>query len=112
MTILCRAILFLLILSGTLFMGKANAQYVPPEAPASWSWLPHGHGATMVSDHPFTGPPTQLHGFRVSPAYVGCVRLQVWGWDVNSRYVAPSSQGFDPGKLQLPLGLTYRGPRN
>lgn len=112
MKTLCRAILFLFILSGTLLVEQADAQYVPPEAPAAWSWLPHGHGASMLSDHPFSGPPTQLHGFRVSPAYVGCVRFQIWGWDVNSRYVAPSAPEYDPAKLQLPLGLTYHGPRH
>jgi hypothetical protein len=79
-----------------------------PQAPASFSWLPHGYGATMRLDDPARVQINNLHGFRLSPAYVGCSSGPVWGWDVTTVTICrPPVYPLDPGVYQLPLGLTY-----
>jgi len=98
-----------MISAGILFAGHVYAQQSPPEAPAWWSWLPHGYGASILLEQPFWGPPAELHGFRVSPAYAGCIRLQVWGWDVNSFHAPPPVNAAEHPPSQLPLGLSYHG---
>lgn len=78
-----------------------------PHAPAGLSWLPHGYGGDM--DLINSGISTQkgAHGFRISPAYIGCWSQPLWGWDVTGYYRGPNAPCPDPGMVQLPIGLIY-----
>ena len=87
--------------------GSCWAEPTMPDAPAALSWLPHGYGATMQLNNPIDLGIKRLHGFRLSPAYLGSWSEPVWGWDVNSTYYAPNAPSVDPGLYQLPLGLIY-----
>lgn len=81
----------------------------PPQAPAAVSWLPHGYGGTMYVDQTTTAWQKGLHGFRVSPAHIGCWSQPLWGWDVNGFYRGPQVPLPDPAWFQLPIGLIYPG---
>lgn len=102
------AIISACIITILVVCDSCGADPVMPSAPASLSWLPHGYGATMRIDDPARVHLGALHGFRLSPAYVGCWSEPVWGWDVNSSIVCrPPVYPVDPGKYQLPLGFVY-----
>ena len=94
----------------TLLVSHSFCQADPimPNAWASFSWIPHGYGATMRIDNPTCAQIQDLYGFRICPHYVGSWSEPVWGWDVHcGPYFGPPVSYQDPGKYQLPIGLIY-----
>jgi hypothetical protein len=78
-----------------------------PQAPASFSWLPHGYGGNMYVTNTLRSTFKSFHGFRSSPEHIGCWSQPLWGWDVNGYYRGPNVPDPDPGAIQLPIGLLY-----
>ncbi len=104
---LFRALLLAGLLVCLCFGGVSWADMIAPQAPACYSWLPHGYGQTM---HTFSLPRygmEGLHGFRSTPEHIGSWSYPLWGWDVNGYYKGPQVPSPDPGMCQLPIGLIY-----
>ncbi len=83
------------------------ADPIAPEAPAFFSWLPHGYGATMQVNNPPAARMEGLHGFRTAPEHIGSWSYPLWGWDVNGYFRGPQVPCPDPVMCQLPIGLIY-----
>ncbi len=100
--------LLIIILFASFFHGNAClADAVMPQAPAFFSWLPHGYGATMHVNNPPAARVEGLHGFRTAPQHIGSWSYPLWGWDVNGYYHGPNVPCPDPVMCQLPIGLIY-----
>ena len=100
--------LLITMLLVSLFNGAlCHADAVMPEAPAFFSWLPHGYGATMHVSNAPAGRMEGLHGFRTAPQHIGSWSYPLWGWDVNGYYCGPQVPQLDPVMCQLPIGLIY-----
>jgi hypothetical protein len=84
-----------------------KADMPAPQAPASYSWLPHGYGQTMWTHSLPRYGSEGLHGFRTTPEHIGSWSYPLWGWDVNGYYKGPNVPCPDPGICQLPIGLIY-----
>lgn len=100
--------LLITMLLASFFDGAlCHADPVMPEAPAFFSWLPHGYGATMHVSNAPAGRMEGLHGFRTAPQHIGSWSYPLWGWDVNGYYRGPQVPRPDPVMCQLPIGLIY-----
>jgi hypothetical protein len=98
------SVVFVLIL--TLPVTCFSEPYAP-QAPAHFSWLPHGYGNTMHVVNSLCDTFKGYHGFRPAPEYIGCWSQPLWGWDVNGFYLGPQVPAPDPGECQLAVGLIY-----
>ncbi len=106
-TMLTSAALTIAILLCLLAGGFSYSQPPMPQAPASFSWLPHGYGGNMWVDDTLCHWKKGLHGFRTAPEHIGCWSHPLWGWDVNGFYKGPNIPSPDPAMCQLPIGLIY-----
>lgn len=86
---------------------NCTADMAAPQAPACYSWLPHGYGQTMWTNSLPRYGMEGLHGFRSTPEHIGSWSYPLWGWDVNGYYKGPMIPSPDPGVCQLPIGLIY-----
>jgi hypothetical protein len=102
-----RLIVAALILATLAVSADCPAEPVAPQAPAWLSWLPHGYGGNMFVHGTPCSLQKGLHGYRTSPAHIGCWSHPLWGWDVNGYYCGPQVPDPDPGLCQLPIGLIY-----
>lgn len=106
-----RRLLILAALAITAFAclhaGPCCAESPVPQAPACFSWIPHGYGGDMYVVNTIRSTSKGFHGFRVSPQYIGCWSHPLWGWDVNGYYRGPNEPSLDPVMCQLPIGLIY-----
>jgi hypothetical protein len=100
-------VLIITFIVGYICAIKCHADPIVPEAPAFFSWLPHGYGATMHVNNAPAGRMEGLHGFRTAPQHIGSWSYPLWGWDVNGYFRGPQVPQPDPVMCQLPIGLIY-----
>ncbi len=89
------------------FADMSRAEPGAPQAPASFSWLPHGYGGDMWIHNTKITRKKGAHGFRNAPSHTGSWSQPLWGWDVNGYYHGPQVPEVDPAMCQLPIGLLY-----